>query len=298
MESHWTLVGAGAIGGLFACQLSRAGIAVQLANYGENHNAHHRELLLLDGDSRETFRLPLLHNDASIERLILTTKTYQSRDAISAIQQQIMPDATLIVLQNGMGTAEWLRELFPRAKVLAATTTHGAYREGRNTIIHAGHGDTWLGPLDPDDLPLADTLCQQWQHCGVPVILDAGIHKRLWLKLGINCVINPLTVIHDCRNGELLNNPEALATMEAIASEFTRVYEAVFGESPPQDLFKLAKDVAERTGANISSMRQDVLSGRPTEIDAINGYLVRQARLMNLHCPANEGVIGKLRAGM
>ncbi|MDX1693621.1 MAG: 2-dehydropantoate 2-reductase [Ketobacteraceae bacterium] len=292
--SSWTILGAGAIGGLFACQLARAGIPVRLSTSRRPASGHYR-LTLLEGRQATPFHFPVLTPDQGIDQLIIATKTYQTPAAIGQIRQQIRPGGSIIVMQNGMGTSEWLRSEIPDARVRAASTTHGAYRESDGQIVHAGKGDTWLGPLQERDIPLARAICDQWQGAGVPVRWDASIHQRLWLKLGINCAINPLTVIYQCRNGELLEKPEALGRMEGICSEFTQTFQAVMGGLPGEDVFQTAKTVAEKTAANISSMRQDVLKGNPTEIDAINGYLITQARARGIPCPVNEATVAELK---
>ena len=294
----WTILGAGAIGSLLACQLSRAGIAVNLAlrpAADQQSCPKEKTIHLIHGHQTEEFRLPVLPPEEPVDRLILTTKTYQTQAALAGIQPQLQEDALILVLQNGMGTTDWLQAQYPRATLLAGTTTQGAYRQGPNTLIHAGLGETWIGALTQGDAHLARRLTTLWQRHGVPIRHDNNINEMLWIKLGINCAINPLTVIHDCRNGELLDIPDAVTTMKAITEEFSTVYERVFGAAPPEDMFATAQAVARRTGANISSMRQDVLNGNPTEIDAINGYLVARARELGVRCPVNEAILERLR---
>lgn len=296
----WTLSGAGAIGGLLACQLSDAAIPVRLALRPTKPDAAgispppQRSIELVRGETSQTYTFPTLQPEDVISHLILTTKTWQSREALAAIRAQIANDAVILVLQNGMGTADWLTEQFPEATLLAGTTTHGAYREAPNRVIHAGKGDIWIGPLRTQDATVGNQILGEWQQREMQVSWDEAIIQRLWLKLGINCAINPLTVLYDCRNGELLDNAEALETMALVCEEFTQVYKAHFQREPAENLFALAKNVARQTAANISSMRQDVLKGNPTEIDAINGYLVQQARCYGVYCPANEKILTRL----
>ena len=304
ISTTWTILGPGAIGGLLACQLSRAGIPVQLITSRTTAEPQVKPqgmapeeitLGLREADRETRFRFPQPAADAIIRHLIITTKTWQTRAAFDGIRDRLDEQSTLIVMQNGMGTADWLQAQLPQAVVLAATTTQGAYRENRTTIVHAGQGDTWLGPLRKAHEPKARAIYTQWQQQGLPIQWDHSIAKRLWLKLGINCVINPLTVIYQCRNGELLQNPEALQQMAAIAEEFTRVYRGVFGTTPDEDMFSLAREVAHRTAANISSMRQDALNDNPTEINAINGYLVERGQALGIQCPVNTSVINALK---
>lgn len=299
----WTILGAGAIGSLLACQLSDADIPVNLAlrpPADRQPLPRHQHLHLIQGDQTRDFQLPVLQPREPVDRLILTTKTYQSQAALEGIHPQLQENAVILVLQNGMGTVDWLKSRYPRATVLAGTTTHGVYREKQQpapvAVVHAGQGDTWIGAVSAADEAVTRDLTTHWQAQGMAVQYDANISRRLWIKLGINCAINPLTVLFDCRNGDLLDKPEALSTMKAVCAEFSRVYEKTFGEPPAEDMFATAQAVARRTAANISSMRQDVLNGNPTEIDAINGYLVARASALGVPCPVNESLLRRLTA--
>lgn len=284
----WTILGAGAIGSLIACQLQQAGIPVVLSTRSQPTTQH--KITLEHQGHKAQFQFAELGQDQPIEQLILTTKGYQSEAAIAPLATRIRPQTILVVLQNGLGTGDWLQQRFPQATVLGATTTHGAYRLAPNHVVHAGIGETWIGPLRSADRPIARQVYASWQQQGVPIHWDENITKRLWLKLAINCAINPLTVIYDCRNGELLANADAMLTMKAIVNEFHQVYEQRFQEPLPMDLLKEVQQVAEKTAANISSMRQDILNHRPTEIGAINEFLVTQAEHYGISCPENQRV--------
>ena len=293
--NSWTLLGAGAIGGLLACQLTDAHIPVQLALRPCPDLPNQRRITLIRGDRTQTYTLPVLQPDQNIQQLILTTKTWQSQEALEPLQERLAEVAAILVIQNGMGITDWLLQQFPQATLLVGTTTQGAYREPPDRLIHAGIGDTWIGPLRNSDAEPGQQIIRQWQQQGMAVTWDDTIRERLWIKLGINCAINPLTVIYGCRNGELLQIPEALSLMESLCEEFTQVYQAQFQQLPRENLFVTARRVAEQTATNISSMRQDVLRGNPTEIEAINGYLAREARRYGIACPANETTLRRLR---
>lgn len=292
--TSWTLLGAGAIGGLLACQLTDAHIPVQLALRPCSAPPNQQRIALIRCERTQTYNVPVQQPDQNIRQLILTTKTWQSQEALEPLQERLDEVAAILVIQNGMGITDWLLQQFPQATLLAGTTTHGAYREPPDRLIHAGIGDTWIGPLRDSDAESGQQIIRQWQQQGMAVTWDETIRERLWIKLGINCAINPLTVIYGCRNGELLQIPKALSLMESLCEEFTQVYQAQFQQLPEENLFAIAKRVAEQTGTNISSMRQDVLKGNRTEIEAINGYLVREARRHGIACPVNEAVSRQL----
>ena len=137
--TNWTVLGAGAIGGLFACELKAAGIDVTLINRA-HLSLTNRSFAIERENHRQSYEFSIQPSESAIQQLILATKTYQSEAAITQIEQLLSENCIIVVLQNGMGTTEWLQSKFPKAFVLAATTTHGAFRSDPDTIVHAGMG--------------------------------------------------------------------------------------------------------------------------------------------------------------
>ncbi|MCG8669639.1 MAG: 2-dehydropantoate 2-reductase [Pseudomonadales bacterium] len=284
--STWTILGVGAIGGLMASQFHSAGIPFELVPRQQSSELPSHLSIEKQGQQQS---VPCRYHQKGtpISHLLLTTKSHQTKTAIDCVAEDIGTHSVIVVLQNGMGSTEYLADRFPQATVLGATTTHGAYRKDPYTIVHAGEGATWFGPLNKDDTLVAKSIVEDWQAAGLAIEWDANLKQRLWLKLGINCAINPLTVIHDCLNGELLENPQALDSFKKVAKEFEAIYQALFGIYPSPPILLVVEDVARKTAKNISSMRQDVLNNRPTEIEAINGYLIKQATAMKITCEEN-----------
>ena len=127
-------------------------------------------------------------------------------------------------------------------------------------------------------------------------ILSSGAIKKSQLqKLVVNAAINPLTAIFRCRNGQLVDNPAKLAAMKLLLDETGPIVRALL--PVPSDMFSnqnlldLALTIARKTGANSSSMLQDVQAGRRTEIDYINGYVVTQGRRLGLPHPHSATVV-------
>jgi 2-dehydropantoate 2-reductase len=123
-----------------------------------------------------------------------------------------------------------------------------------------------------------------------------NIDAILWRKLAINCAINPLTVIHHCRNGELLDKPEALAQIAAVVDEILKLSNALHRDHELTNLHQQVLDVARATATNRSSMLQDIESGREIEIDAITGYLCQLAAKQGMSLPVNEKLLAIVKA--
>lgn len=126
--------------------------------------------------------------------------------------------------------------------------------------------------------------------------VDHNIAGRLWRKFAINCAINALTVIHDCRNGELLTLPLAHADLIAVCAEIERIY-AGLPEAPSlPDLYQQVVEVLQATADNWSSTLQDVRRGRLTEISQLNVYLCELAHSRGIDCSLNEDILRRFPA--
>ena len=186
----------------------------------------------------------------------------------------------ILLIHNGMGTLNELNDL--KQPILLGATTQAARRDG-NVIIHVANGTTHIGPgkrYDHDYSQLAETL----QEVLPDVAWHDSIHSAMWRKLAVNCVINPLTALMDCKNGDLRDHQEDIASIcEEVAMTMTR---EGFHTSPESLLFYV-NQVIDLTAENISSMLQDIRALRHTEIDYITGFLLKRARAHGIPVPEN-----------
>lgn len=291
-DRPWHILGTGAIGGLWACHLQAAGQQVRLLPSPQSLNSYiaQPELSLSTPTATSTrfehfrFGIESATSATAIEQLLVTTKSHQTEAAITRLHDRIAASATLVVLQNGMGAQQWLAAQFPSAAVYAGTTTEGANRPAPREIVHAGRGESYYGPLNER------ARKEQQNNEALQVLLqlplrghyDADIELRLWQKLAINAVINPITAVHNCRNGELLENPAYRQQMRQLSQEFESLSRALERPLFTEPLFTVASRVAHQTAANISSMLQDIRQGQPSEINYINGYVCRLAASLNM----------------
>ncbi|PKH21336.1 2-dehydropantoate 2-reductase [Enterobacterales bacterium CwR94] len=219
------------------------------------------------------------HFLADTELLLVTLKAWQVAGAVPALASQLPAECPILLLHNGMGTLYELADI--RQPLLQGITTHAA-RHDRTLIYHVAHGMTHIGPGTQTaiDFSALAAVLQQALH-------DVAWHNDLtnvaWQKLAVNCVINPLTVLHDCPNGGLLDYPEAV---EAVCSEVAQVM--MRQGLPADNLLDYVHAVIRATAENTSSMLQDIQAQRRTEIDYITGYLIRRARGMGINTPENS----------
>jgi len=290
----WHVLGAGSLGTLWATRLARAGSPVRLL-LREARLAEYRAsgglTLIEDGIASQ---VPLIAESGSragapIRRLLLACKAYDAGEAAQALAARLAPEAEVLLLQNGVGSAEEVQAALPRVNCVRIVSTEGAYRDAPWRYVFAGRGENWLGSL-PDAPPPA--WLKELQLAGIPAAWCSDIERRQWRKLALNCAINPLTVLLDCRNGVLREYPQALRPLLA---ELRALLAARFDASAANDLEERVFQVLEGTAQNYSSMHQDVTAGRRTEIAYLLDRALAEADRLALRAPALRTLQRRLR---
>lgn len=283
-----TVLGCGALGQLWLTALYKKGFDVQ-GWLRVPQPFCSVNLLELDGS---VFNQSLTANDpdflAHSDLLLVTLKAWQVSDAVKALAKKLPETTPILLIHNGMGTVEELSEL--TQPLLLGATTQAARRDG-NIIIHVANGTTHIGPAKHytrDYSELAVTL----QGVLPDVAWHDNILSAMWRKLAVNCVINPLTALMDCPNGELRNHR---AQVEIICEEVARTMAREGLHTSAENLLFYVTQVIERTGENISSMLQDVRALRHTEIDYITGYLLKRARAHGLSLTENTRLYEQIK---
>ncbi|CAI1062663.1 2-dehydropantoate 2-reductase [Serratia quinivorans] len=217
---------------------------------------------------------------AQSELLLVTLKAWQVSSAVSTLLPKLNPRCAILLLHNGMGTQDELPA--NNQPILQGTTTHAARHDG-STIIHVAGGTTHIGPTSPAAQSLSHLA--EVLHQALP---DVAWHNNIasanWRKLAVNCVINPLTALYNCRNGDLQRYPEQI---ELICREVSSVMEMEGYHTSCEGLQQYVMEVIQSTADNVSSMLQDIRTQRHTEIDYITGYLLRRARSHGVTLPEN-----------
>ena len=281
------------MGCLFATALHRGDCAITL--------------LLRDSDGRETVQVVVERHGrpgtvelpaasvaarGPISHLLVTTKAYDARHAIATIAHRLRNDSKVLLMMNGMGLADELRADFPQLDIYSGTTTEGAYRLAPLHVRHAGQGHTRIGQPGTTAAP---AWYHQWSRAVDSCQWDSNIEEALWLKLAINCAINPLTAVYACRNGELASRPELAARVDLLCDEIALISSAAGQPRVATGLRRSVAQVIAATADNRSSMLQDVEDGRRTEVDYITGYLLNTARDFGIPAPHNAALLESIR---
>jgi 2-dehydropantoate 2-reductase len=227
--------------------------------------------------------------------VIFFVKTYDTEKAVSDALVLEKEDTIFLTLQNGLGNEEVICKKVDRKKVMLGITGHGATLLGPGHIRHAGWGKTFIGELDHRITDRANGIARMFCDAEIETEVSSNIHDQVWGKLLVNVGINALTALTGFKNGQLLDYPETETLMEKLVFEAAEVArrKGVHIEENPID--KVRKAV-EATRENRSSMGQDFDHRRKTEIDAINGAVVKEAQPLGIPVPFNQAVTDLVKA--
>jgi 2-dehydropantoate 2-reductase len=286
------IMGAGAMGSLFGGLLSFSGEEVWLVDVRkENVDLINAVGITMEREGKiQIIGASATTDPASIGKadlVMLMVKTYHTEQAVSDALVLQHDDTVFLSLQNGLGNEEVICKKVDRKKVLVGVTGHGATLLGPGHICHAGKGKTYLGALDPSLESRAHEIARIFQEAEIETEVTSNIEEHIWDKLFANVGINALTALTDMKNGDLLDYPETLRLMEVLVTEAVEVAKKK-GVRIEGDPVERTKQAAEATRKNRSSMGQDFDYRRQTEIDAINGALVREAERLGVAAPVNQ----------
>ena len=282
--NHWHVLGAGAIGLLFAVYLQRAGATVTLLDHsGSGQHLRTASLSGLEPTGEWTFPVSDIARADAINRVLVTTKAYNAEPALRSVRHRLSASSSVVLMVNGMGIADAITSSLNNAALYLATTTEGAYRRGNNTVVHAGTGLTQMGSANGS--PRAPWF-SMFERALPACHWEQDMAACLWRKLAINAAINPLTAVLRCKNGELAGDPSE--RVHALCTEIRSVAEAAGMGRAVIDLASVVFDVIQGTAENRSSMLQDIEARRRTEVDYINGWLVQEAEKFGVPVPHNR----------
>ena len=298
LTSVWHILGVGAIGMRWARKLKLAGESVTLILRDEqklqDFVAAGSGIRYLSHLGEEFVPFPATSLDDStlqIENLLLCTKSYSLIGAYEAVRDRLVDSADIVLLCNGYGVQQKLSDSATAHRVWAASTTSGANSATPFHLTLAGDGRTELGPLNrlasEADCPLLNLP----RHARAK-----DIETTLWQKVAVNACINPLTALYQLTNGELLQSSTALMRMSRVADEIEELSEILNKPLFDDALLNVATEVCRTTAANRSSMLQDRINQRPSEIEWITGAILSLADTAQLDLKENRILLEQIRA--
>ncbi|SRR5581483_4245326 len=285
------VLGAGAIGSLYGARLATTN-EVTLVGRAEHVRAIERDGLRIEGLETKTIRVrattevPKLEPNAVI---LLTTKVPDSAGALEPVRALVRHDTTIVALQNGLDSDRIARDAIAgKAIVLRAITQFGAIFDRPGTIRYMASGYTLL-----EDHERSARIATVFNEAGLDCRISPDIRTEVWRKLIFNCVVNPVTTIIGVEVGEIVD-PRLNPLKQLIINECVAV--AAAEGIVLQTDFMREIESAYAGSHNIVSMRQDLLWGRATEIDYLNGSIAALGASHDLDCPVNRGLTAIIKA--
>jgi len=286
------IVGAGSIGTLLAALLSKLKEEVWLiAKTDEESKKINADGISVEGVSGSWQAKVKASSDPKDAQecglVIVCVKAYDTKGAAKAVRQMVGEEGFALTLQNGMGNIELLQDVVGQEKVIGGITNMGAALIAPGRVRHAGKGDVVIGRLDGKVPVVMRAIRERFTRAGIETRVSKEIKGSLWAKLLINAGINPLTAITRLNNGSLVEIKEVRELMRQAVSEGARVAKRKRIKLAYDDPLAKVEAVCEATASNVSSMLQDVLAKRRTEIEYINGFIVRQGQELGIPVPVN-----------
>lgn len=296
------IIGPGALGCLLAAKFKSAGEEVWLVDYRPERIdlLNRRGICLSMPNGTETIvKIPV--GDASrvgpVDLAILTVKAHQTRTAAPSLPLLVGSGGFALTLQNGLGNLEEMAQVLGPERLLGGASILGATKLGEGEVLLAGLGPTYVGPPPGSLVPPAqvEAVAALFRQAGMPCEVKSDIESVLWEKLLVNVGINPLTAILRIKNGELPNLPSVWNLAVAAAAE-TQAVARASGISLNVDPEARLREVCLATAANRSSMLQDILAGRRTEIEAPNAQVAARGASHGIPTPVNHVLTEFIRA--
>ena len=279
------VVGAGAVGCYYGGMLARAGHDVTLIGRPQHVEAIERQGLRLETQTfDERIRVSASSEGSAVrsaQLVLLCVKSTDTESAAAAIKPHLAPDALLLSLQNGVENADRLRAILPQ-DVLAAVVYIGTEMAGPGHVRHHGRGELII-----ERSRASDELAQALIAAGVPTDISDNVRGALWAKLILNCAYNALSAITQLPYGRLVKGAGITAVMRDVVDECLAVAKAD-DVTIPGDVDAAIRKIAETVPGQYSSTAQDLARGKPSEIDHLNGVIVRRGEALGVATPVNR----------
>jgi len=294
------LVGPGAMGSLFAALLSKSKEEVWLLDKDkERSDKISRQGINLEGVSgnwKVKVQVTSFAQDIGrADLIIICVKSYDTKEAVMRAKPLMGPNTIVLTMQNGIGNLEIISEIVGPERVVGGVTSHGATLVDVGSLRHAGKGETIIGRQDGKITVEMRTIRETFNKAGIETRVSRDIKGLLWSKLIINVGINALTAITHLANGKLLAYDGTRRILRDAVAEATKVAKRKKIKLVYDDPLAKVEAVCEATSSNLSSMLQDVLRHRRTEIDFINGVIVRLGQELGIAVPVNSVLIDLIK---
>ena len=298
---RFCVVGAGAMGGVYGLSLIDAGYEVDFLDVNLDHIKSVKKdgfrISGIGGQRVQKVNISAHENDFvnSADVVLFQAHTTGTKSAANSVATVLKPDGWVITLQNGIGNIEALSAVLGEERVVGGISYHSAALEDLGHVSHTNDGTTFIGELNGAISKRVKDLAEAFKKASLSPEITTDILGVIWGKFVVNCGINPLCAVTGLRSGEIARNNAAAEMQTKILEEIMAVVEAKGIKLPNNDMITYVKRLT-RARYNKPSMQQHIEAGRLTEIDALNGALVSEAKSLNISVPFNEALVNLVKA--
>jgi len=291
------VLGAGAVGCYYGGMLARAGAPVTLIGRPAHVSAIERDRLLLETlgfTERVAVGASTAVEAARGARLVLfCVKSTDTDAAVRELAPYLDAGSIVLSMQNGVDNLERIRAVVD-VPAFAAVVYVAAAMAGPGHVRHTGRGDLVIGAVEADvqakraARPLLQEVAGWLERAGVPCVVSDNVEGELWAKLLINCAYNAISALGRARYRRIGAHPQALGVLKDAVREVIAVAQAAGVRLPEGDLVEAACRISQSMAGATSSTAQDIARGKRTEIDHLNGHVVRQGEALGVPTPVNR----------
>lgn len=286
------VLGAGAVGCYFGGMLARAGHAVTLIGRALHVNVFRKSGLHFEGLKFDE-RIPVGASTSveavrGAELVLFCVKSTDTDEAATQMAPFLDAGALVVNLQNGVDNAERIQARISQ-RVIPAAVYGATEMAGAGHLKHHGRGDLVIGAPGDGSAEVLARVKQCFEAAGVPVAISDNVMGELWTKLVANCAYNAVSAIAQLPYGVMIRGAGVLETMRDAADETLAVAKASGVRMPP-DVLERVFGIAKAMPTQYSSTAQDLARGKTTEIDHLNGYVVRRGEALGVPTPANRAL--------
>jgi len=287
------IVGPGAMGSLFAAFLSKSREEIWILDKDKARAAKIQQNGIsvegISGNWQAQVKVTAEAKDiGEADLVVICVKSYDTKDVARHAKSLVGDNTKVLTLQNGIGNIEIISEVVGAEKVIGGATNLGATLLDTGKVRHAGRGETVIGRIDGKIPVEMRSIREIFNKVGLETRISRDIKGLLWSKLIVNVGINALTAITRLNNGRLTEFEGTRRILRAAVTEAIRVAKRKRIKLIYDDPLAKVEAVCEATATNVSSMLQDVLKKKRTEIDFINGVIVRQGQELGIPVPINS----------
>ena len=301
---HILIIGAGAMGGLFGALLAPLASVCLITTNRTHAEAINQNGIRFTDMEGNTAAVPVraitdhTQDSQPADLILICTKAGATEGAAHTAKAALAGEGLVLTLQNGLGNLERIAAVVGPERASAGTTAQAATLLGPGHIKHAGQGPTVLAPAKgfPGQEAKLATIAGLLNRAGIATSITLDIDALLWSKLIVNVGINALTALLRIPNGALLQSPVCEQLMREAVDEALAVARALNIDIDLDIQQERVRQVCDLTRDNRASMLQDILRGRTTEIDVINGAIVAKGREAGITTPVNQMLTRLIKA--